>query len=68
MLGYSNNALSRAERAGALEIIFGYGASGDLSVDHYVVGLDQVGEAWESSRRERAVVRVTEVPSAVPVP
>ncbi len=38
---------------------------GDLSVDHYVVGLDDVGEAWESTRRERAVVRVTEVPSAV---
>ncbi|WP_061291642.1 quinone oxidoreductase family protein [Herbidospora cretacea] len=68
VLGYSNNALSRSERAEALEIIFGYAASGDLSVDHYVAGLDEVGEAWDSTRAGRAVVRVTEVPSAVRVP
>ncbi|WP_174551816.1 quinone oxidoreductase family protein [Herbidospora mongoliensis] len=68
VLGYSNNVLTSEQRAGALEAIFGHAARGELSVDHYVVGLDGVGEAWDSTRRERAVVRVTEVPSAAGVP
>ncbi|GAB1821694.1 quinone oxidoreductase family protein [Herbidospora sp. RD11066] len=68
VLGYSNNFLTPAQRGEALGVIFGHAARGELSVDHYVVGLEGVGRAWDATRRERAVVRVTEVPSAVPVP
>ncbi|TKK87171.1 zinc-binding alcohol dehydrogenase family protein [Herbidospora galbida] len=68
VLGYSNNAVSREQRAAALGAIFGHAARGELSVDHYVVGLDDVGAAWEGTRGGRAVVRLTEVPSAVGVP
>ncbi len=62
VLGYSNNAVSREDRAAALEAVFGFAARGELAVDHHVVGLDDVGTAWEGTRGGRAVVRVTEVP------
>ncbi|GLX94536.1 NADPH:quinone reductase [Herbidospora sp. NBRC 101105] len=62
VLGYSNNAVSREQRAAALGAVFGHAALGELAVDHYVVGLDDVGAAWEGTQDGRAVVRVTEVP------
>ncbi|WP_083973834.1 quinone oxidoreductase family protein [Herbidospora daliensis] len=68
VLGYSNNMVSGEQRAAALAEIFEHAARGELAVDHHVVGLDEVGAAWADTRGGRAVVRVTEVPSAVGVP
>ncbi len=68
VLGYSNNAVSREQRGAALSTIFGHAARGELSVDHHVVGLDEVGAAWDGTGGGRAVVRVTEVPSGLGVP
>ena len=46
MLGYTNNALSTAERAAALTAVLGHAAAGRLTVDHETVPFDAIAEAW----------------------
>jgi NADPH:quinone reductase-like Zn-dependent oxidoreductase len=46
VLGYTNNALTPAERASALETVAGFAAAGRLTVDHEVVPFGSVAEAW----------------------
>jgi NADPH:quinone reductase len=60
ILGYTNNDLTAAERAGALLAVLGHAAAGDLSVAHRVVPLTDVTAAWsaqaDGSARERQVL------------
>ena len=46
MLGYTNNALSVAQRAEALGEIAAHAAAGRLTVAHEVVPFETVAEAW----------------------
>jgi len=46
VLGYTNNALSPAQRAEALTTVFGHAAAGRLAVEHEVLPLPRVAEAW----------------------
>lgn len=47
VLGYTNNDISREQRAEALAAVLGHAASGRLSVTHEVVPLTQAPEAWQ---------------------
>jgi NADPH:quinone reductase-like Zn-dependent oxidoreductase len=46
VLGYTNNGLTPASRAAALETIARYAASGDLTVDHEVIPFASVSDGW----------------------
>ena len=46
VLGYTNNALSREQRADALTAVAGHAARGELTVAHEVVPLEDVADAW----------------------
>jgi len=46
ILGYTNNALTPAQRAGAIEAVVDRARSGALAVDHEVLPLAQVAEGW----------------------
>jgi NADPH:quinone reductase-like Zn-dependent oxidoreductase len=46
ILGYTNNALTPAQRAEALEAVVFHAGSGALAVDHEVLPLSQVAEGW----------------------
>jgi NADPH:quinone reductase-like Zn-dependent oxidoreductase len=46
VLGYTNNALTPAQRAGALDAVLGHAAAGRLAVDHEVLPMSAVDEAW----------------------
>jgi hypothetical protein len=46
VLGYTNNALRPEQRAAALDAVPGHAAVGALHVEHEVLPLDRVGEAW----------------------
>lgn len=63
ILGYTNNALTAAQRALALTELVGHAAAGRLTVDHECVDLADVTEAWARQADGRAdrriVVRVT---------
>ncbi|MEU4424013.1 zinc-binding alcohol dehydrogenase family protein [Actinoplanes sp. NPDC024001] len=47
ILGYTNNALTVAERAESLTVVAEHAAAGRLAVAHEVVPLEQVREGWE---------------------
>jgi len=49
VLGYTNNALSVAQRAEAVTRIAEHAASGDLGVAHRSLPLDEVAEAWQAT-------------------
>ncbi|MGY1839559.1 MULTISPECIES: quinone oxidoreductase family protein [unclassified Modestobacter] len=49
VLGYTNNALTGAQRAGALTAVLGHAAAGALGVEHEVLPLDRAAEAWAAS-------------------
>ncbi|RJK93838.1 quinone oxidoreductase family protein [Vallicoccus soli] len=49
VLGYTNNALSPAQRARALTDVLAAAARGDVVVEHEVAALDAVGAAWAST-------------------
>jgi NADPH:quinone reductase-like Zn-dependent oxidoreductase len=49
VLGYTNNALSRAQRAEALGILLGHARSGALAVDHDVLPLAAVADGWRAT-------------------
>jgi NADPH:quinone reductase-like Zn-dependent oxidoreductase len=46
VLGYTNNALSHEQKAGALSEILGHAAAGRLSADHETLPLARAAEAW----------------------
>lgn len=57
VLGYTNNELSADQRCGALTAVLAHAARGELRVDHEVVPLDRVADAWDA-QQGRAAVRL----------
>jgi NADPH:quinone reductase-like Zn-dependent oxidoreductase len=55
VLGYTNNAITPAQRAEALGEVLALAASGDLVVDHRVHPLDDVEAAWTGAARNSGV-------------
>jgi NADPH2:quinone reductase len=47
VLGYTNNALSREQKASAMTAIAHHAAAGELKVAHEVVPLENATEAWQ---------------------
>ncbi len=61
ILGYTNNALTPSQRAGALSAILSHAAGGALAVEHVAVPLSSVEQAWGQAKAEagqRIVVTV----------
>jgi NADPH:quinone reductase-like Zn-dependent oxidoreductase len=58
VIGYTNNALSKAERAESLGVVAGHAAAGRLAVEHEVVPFEQVADAWERQAAGRAAGRI----------
>ncbi|WP_425954793.1 quinone oxidoreductase family protein [Xylanimonas sp. McL0601] len=61
VLGYTNNALSPAQRRTALEAVLGHAAAGRIIVGHHECPLDDVTAAWERQAARsgtRQVVRI----------
>ncbi len=50
ILGYTNNALTPAQRADALTAILSHAAAGALAVEHVVEPLAHVDEAWRQTK------------------
>jgi NADPH:quinone reductase-like Zn-dependent oxidoreductase len=46
VLGYTNNALTPAQRAAAVDAVLGHAAAGRLAVAHEVLPMAEVAEAW----------------------
>jgi NADPH:quinone reductase-like Zn-dependent oxidoreductase len=57
VLGYTNNSLSAAQRAGALTSVAALAADGKLRVAHTAQPLDRVGDAWLATAAGRAAPR-----------
>lgn len=57
VLGYTNNSLSPAQRATAVEAVADLGASGRLHVAHTAGPLSGIGDAWTATARGRATPR-----------
>ena len=47
VLGYTNNALTPAQRADALGAVLAHAAAGRLRVEHDVLPMSRVTEAWQ---------------------
>jgi NADPH2:quinone reductase len=47
ILGYTNNELTVAQRAGALDALLGHAAAGRLTVEHERVPFDHAAAAWD---------------------
>jgi NADPH:quinone reductase-like Zn-dependent oxidoreductase len=47
VLGYTNNALTTAQRAGAVDAVLGHAAAGRLAVQHEVLPMSRIAEAWQ---------------------
>jgi NADPH:quinone reductase-like Zn-dependent oxidoreductase len=62
VLGYTNAALSPAERRQALEAVFGLAADGSLHVAHEVLPLADVAAAWERQATGQATARLILIP------
>ncbi|SNY35271.1 quinone oxidoreductase family protein [Paractinoplanes atraurantiacus] len=58
VIGYTNNALSPAERAESLRAIAGHAMVGRLAVDHEVVPFESVTEAWQRQAKGEARGRI----------
>ena len=54
VLGYTNNALSREQRRDALAAVVAHASRGELTVDHEVVALSAVSQAWSRQAQGRA--------------
>jgi NADPH:quinone reductase len=57
LLGYTNNALTREQRAAAVTTIAEHAARGALTVAHEVVPLADAGAAWQRQAEGRAAGR-----------
>jgi NADPH:quinone reductase-like Zn-dependent oxidoreductase len=62
VLGYTNNALTPAERAEALTAVAGHAAAGRLAVGHEVLPLTEATAAWTRQAEGRAGVRLVLTP------
>ena len=62
VLGYTNNALTSAQRAEALAAVLGHAAEGRLGVAHEVLPLAAVGRAWRRQATGDAGVRFVLTP------
>jgi NADPH:quinone reductase-like Zn-dependent oxidoreductase len=58
LLGYTNNELSPAQRADALNTVLSLAADGRLSVAYESVSLDSIAQAWSRQARGEASVRI----------
>jgi NADPH:quinone reductase len=58
LLGYTNNALTREQRAAAVTAVAEHAARGTLTVVHEVVPLDDAGAAWQRQAEGRADGRI----------
>jgi hypothetical protein len=58
LLGYTNNALTREQRAAAVTTIAEHVARGALTVAHEVVPLADAGAAWQRQTDGAAVGRI----------
>jgi hypothetical protein len=63
VLGYTNNALTGEQRAGAVRAVLGHAAEGRLAVAHEVLPLEEIGTAWRRTA-EGTGVRQVLVPAA----
>jgi NADPH:quinone reductase-like Zn-dependent oxidoreductase len=63
VLGYTNNALTREQRAGAVRAVLAHAAEGRVAVAHEVLPLEDVGTAWRRTA-EGTGVRQVLVPGA----
>lgn len=62
VLGYTNNALTGAQRATAITAIATHAAAGRMAVDHEVLPLAEVDSAWRRQAEGRAGVRLVLTP------
>ena len=62
VLGYTNNALTPAERAEALAAVAGHAAGGRIAVAHEVLPMDAVTAAWERQAAGDAGARLVLTP------
>lgn len=62
VLGYTNNALTPAERAAALTAVAGHAADGRIAVEHEVVPLASVADAWQRQASGQAGARLVLTP------
>jgi len=58
VLGYTNNEIDTAQKATALLAVLEHAAAGRLTVDHEVVPLDRLPEAWQRQAEGRAERRI----------
>jgi NADPH:quinone reductase-like Zn-dependent oxidoreductase len=58
LLGYTNNALTREQRAAAVTAVAEHAARGRLTVAHEVVPLTDAGAAWQRQAEGRASGRI----------
>jgi NADPH2:quinone reductase len=63
VLGYTNNALTREQRATALSAVARHAAAGELTVAHEVVPLEDATEAWQRQAEGRTTGRLVLVPA-----
>jgi NADPH:quinone reductase len=62
LLGYTNNALTREQRAAAVTAVSEHAARGTLAVAHEVVPLADAGAAWQRHADGRASGRIVLTP------
>ncbi|MFY1636920.1 quinone oxidoreductase family protein [Solwaraspora sp. WMMB335] len=62
VLGYTNNELTRQQRAAAVAAIAGHARAGRLTVDHDVRPLDEVTAAWQTQADGSAGARIVITP------
>jgi NADPH:quinone reductase-like Zn-dependent oxidoreductase len=58
LLGYTNNALTREQRAAAVTAVAEHAARGTLTVAHEVIPLADAGAAWQRQAEGRASGRI----------
>ena len=62
VLGYTNNAISVAQRAEAVTRVAEHAAAGQMQVAHLELPLDRVAEAWQSTAEGRSGTRSVLMP------
>jgi NADPH:quinone reductase-like Zn-dependent oxidoreductase len=62
LLGYTNNALTREQKAGAMTTVAGHSAAGRLTVAHEVVPLEEAPLAWQRQASGDTAGRLVLVP------
>lgn len=58
VLGHTNNALTAQQRRDSLAAVVAHAARGELVVDHEVVALSAVADAWTRQAQGRAARRL----------